>query len=79
MSILDDLRDTIGDDATERLIAEFGGTRVYIPSSLTVDSEVVKREFADLVADGSTCMNAYRTIASEHNVSARTVRRLISY
>ena len=49
------LMETIGYDAYERLVAEFGGTTIYIPTVKTVALNAIKRHIiADYFVNGLT-------------------------
>ena len=77
MSIIEELRDVVGDEATERLCDYFGGERIYIPQRVPVDPLEIKGAVEALRASGSPAKLAYRTVAEEHNLSVSTVLRLL--
>jgi len=80
MTQAQEILETIGVDAMQRLCDHFGGESVYIPKRVPyVDrSERIKEEFVSHVHGGATCMNAYALVGEHFNLSTRRVQSIIA-
>ena len=78
VSAFSEIQSIVGAEAAEELCFRLGGESVYIPRRPELDANVIAREFNAKLHDGSTCGNAYKQIAQQHDVSARTIMRLIA-
>ena len=76
---LSEIVSIVGEEKMREICQRLGGERVYIPRRVpTLEDVEICQEFNTLLHDGSTCGNAYQTIADAHGVSVRTVQRAIS-
>jgi hypothetical protein len=69
----------IGKEATEKISNALGGSVIYVPRKIRDGrDDIIKQEFQDMLIEGTTCMNAYKSIAEKHELSPRRVRAIVS-
>ena len=70
----------IGHDAMSDLCREFGGETIYIPKHPPTPERdrIIYREFTTRLNEGTTCMNAYESVAEEYGISRRQVMRIVN-
>ena len=80
MNESDQILGIVGHQAMSRLVAQYGGQKVYIPKHMPVPGrdERIIRIFSDALNDGSTCRNAYKQAASQEGLSVRHVQRIVA-
>ena len=79
MSLSEELRAIIGDEAMQKLIENYGGETLYIPSKLPVNATMVRRDFETTLPGSASVMVAYETVAKRHGLSARTIMRIVNW
>ena len=75
-----ELVELIGIENANKLSMAYGGTYIYIPKHLELESrnQDIKTEFTVLLNNGATCMNAYKTMTKEYDLSLRQVQQIIA-
>ena len=77
-SALSEIESIVGPEAMAEIRRRLAGEQIYIPRRADLDSTVICAEFNTMMHEGSTCGNAYQRIADKHEVSTRTVMRIIA-
>lgn len=74
------LLETIGADAMQKLVDEFGGQMIYVPTKVPNPDrdDDIRATFSESLKTGSTCMNAYNLCASQSGLSLRRVQEIVS-
>ena len=67
----------IGRELMDRVCAEFGGERVYIPTSPPHRREEIVVTFNHTIGDAPSVMTAYEEVADVTGYSVRTVQRAV--
>jgi len=69
----------IGRPAMRKLIARFGGERIYVPTQLPIADrdKRIRAVFTTKLQRGATCMSAYGAVADEFQLSVRRVQEII--
>lgn len=77
---MEDLISLIGEDAVRKLATVYGGLKIYIPtrSDLSERNKLMKKEFSELLASGSTVMSAYTAVADQAGLSVRQVQNIVN-
>lgn len=77
---MEDLISIIGEDAAEKLAKAFGGTSIYIPTTIAIDkrNQMMRLKFSELLSQGFTCMTSYRNLSNEHGLSVRQVQNIVN-
>ena len=75
-----ELKNIIGYENAKKLSDYCGGTYIYIPAHIKQDNrdKIITYEFNTLLEEGSTCMNAYQTIAEKKQLTPRRIQQIVS-
>jgi len=76
----DEIAAIIGIENLKKLSAHCGGESIYISTKYGLDerNKQISQEFSFMLQGGSSCMNAYQTIAEENHLSRRRVRQIVA-
>ena len=72
------LQGIVGSDLAERVRNELGGESVYVPKRPSVDADVLRAEFDEVLPGAASVCSAYEAVGRHHGVSGRTVRRMLA-
>jgi|GEM_PF-4475208 len=68
----------VGEEAAEAIREHFAGEMVYIPRRPILDADTIRAEVDEVLPGSASVLSAYETVAERHNVSTRTIRRLVT-
>lgn len=72
-----ELCELVGEETMAEICVRFGGQQIYIPHAVPQRSEKIQADFDRIIPGSGSVGVAYEMVAQGHNVSLRTVQRIV--